>query len=70
MNKISATIVEVEREIAALRNGNGRSRTGTTNLLRDILDALWQAGIPEAKQAGCRCDTQPCKYPLCSANRA
>lgn len=70
MNKISATIAEVEQEIAALRDGKGRSRVGMTNLLRDVLDALWVAGVPEAKQAGCRCAEEPCKYPLCHANRS
>jgi hypothetical protein len=43
VNKISATIVEVEREIAELRDGRGRSRVGTTELLRRVLDALWEA---------------------------
>lgn len=43
MNKISAATVEVEQEIAALRAGNGRSRVGTVELLRRVLDALWEA---------------------------
>lgn len=43
MNKISTAIVEVEREIADLRDGRGRSRAGLVNLLRQALDALWEA---------------------------
>lgn len=70
MKGVPGTIAEVEREIAALRNGNGRSRTGTVELYRRVLDAFMAAGFDEARQAGCRCGGDACKYPLCSANRA
>lgn len=47
MNKVSAAIVEVERTIADLRDGRGPSRQGTVDLLRRILDALWEAKAVE-----------------------
>lgn len=56
MNKVSAIIIEVEKEIAALRNGGGRSRVGMTNLLRDVLDALWEAPASKVDQPrDCTC---------------
>lgn len=70
MSKVETTISKVEREIAALRNGAGRSRQGTVTLLRDVLDAFLAAGHESARDAGCRCDCRPCKYPLCQANRS
>ena len=70
MRKVDEAIAEVEREIVALRDGKGRSRTATVGLLRDVLDAFMAAGFDAAKQAGCRCDCDACKYPLCAANRA
>lgn len=69
-DKPQRVIADVEREIAALRSGAGRSRQGTVTLLRDVLDGFMAAGFDEAKQAGCRCEKEDCKYPLCSANRA
>lgn len=42
MNKVGAAIIEVERTIAELRDGRGPSRQGTVDLLRRVLDALWE----------------------------
>jgi len=70
VRKVAETITEVEREIVALRNGKGRSRTGTVELYRQVLDAFLAAGFEPARQAGCRCSEEQCKYPMCAANRS
>jgi hypothetical protein len=62
MNKISTAIVDVEREIAELRDGRGSSRAALSSLLRRVLDALWEQHCP--------CEKESCKYPLCHANKS
>lgn len=62
MNKTAAAIVEVEQTIAELRDGRGPSRTKTVDILRRVLDALWEHHCP--------CERERCKYPLCGANKS
>lgn len=50
MNRISAAIIDVEHAIAELRAGRGPSRQGTVNLLRRVLDALWEQQTTSATQ--------------------
>jgi hypothetical protein len=67
---VVALVNEIGEEIAELRDGRGRSRNRTVTLLRDVVDTFLSLGVVEAAQAGCRCGTDKCKYPLCDANRS